>query len=754
MTSISASLDKSDSKSKSKVKEHIVFKISRILVTNYFKYLSPATINWEGQENVPKNPTLFVANHYTRIETAILPYILFMITGKQVTVLADQQFFFGLFGKWLRICGAYPIQDKNRNTQIIGDLMTGKSNWVIFPEGSMIKNKKTFQDGRLALNCPDRTGPPHTGAATLALKAEIFKRSYLTAVQNNDLETMKYYQDKYSFSGPEDVIEKPVVLCPVNISYSPLRTEEHFFPKFIRKRFPNLGQRAVEEMEVEVPLLFSKKAVIDHYFAEPVHLDEYVSYLMKLKTDIKGVFSEESLNNVILDWQKRGLTDDTMKKVYDNNYINIDQIFSTAMRTFKGNEIHINTLTNAIYLAASEIKSNPNFRKHHTLFGNITHLIADQDYQPLKEILDIGIKEKSVHLEDEILHIDHENLANMHHFHSIRMLNKLAVFANELEPVVDAVRIIESYINQDSDTIAQLTIKTLIAQCSREFVKDFQEHSSTTTAPPEESFPIYLEAEDNQIGIVLTHGYLASPEQVRPLAEYLHSLGYTVFCPRLRGHGTNPEDLKERSLEDWYHNIERGIGVIKNNCKQYILMGYSLGAILSLLCASKKGDKVAGLVCINPAYSPKSLDHHLVEPTSLLNKLYNKFYDKDLVKDKIDVDENHDYPFYQHTFVKNLNQIKKAVRQTKKKLNDIKANTLILQSINDPLFNSSGAKKIHKAIQSNENQLSLLDSSEHDILYSQSRDEMYSQLKSYLDDNFPLSEFEFPQPLEEIQVES
>ncbi|MCJ8344419.1 alpha/beta fold hydrolase, partial [bacterium] len=535
----------------------------------------------------------------------------------------------------------------------------------------------------------------------------------------------------------------PVVVVPVNISYSPLRTEQHFLTKLIRKIFPDLGQRAVEEMEVEIPLLFSKEAVIDHYFAEPVHLDEYVSYLMELKNDIKGVFSEESLNNVILDWQKRGLTDAAMKRVYDNNYINIDQIFSTAMRTYKKDSININTLSNAIYLAASEIKSNPNFRKHHTLYGNITHLIADQDFAPLRDIMEIGIKEKTLTKDEETLTIDHKNLADMHHFHSIRMNNKLAVFANELEPVVDAVRVIESYINQDSDTIAQLTIKTLMAECTREYSRDFQEYTTAEISAPDESYPIYLEADQNEVGIILTHGYLASPEQVRPLAEYLHSLGYTVFCPRLRGHGTTPEDLKDRTLDDWYHNIERGIGIIKNSCKQYVLMGYSLGAILSLLCAAKKEESVNGLVCINPAYIPKALDHHLIEPTHFINKIFNKYYEKDLLNDKVNVDESHDYPIYDHTFIKNLNQIKKAIRQTKNKLGSIKANTLILQSINDPLFQSSGAKKLHKSIKSDVNKLSLLESHEHDILYSNTRIQMYEQIKTYLDDNFPLESFQF-----------
>jgi len=44
--------------------------------------------------------------------------------------------------------------------------------------------------------------------------------------------------------------------------------------------------------------------------------------------------------------------------------------------------------------------------------------------------------------------------------------------------------------------------------------------------------------EGNEIGVALFHGFTATTAEVRPLAEYLRSFGYTLSAPLLPGHGT------------------------------------------------------------------------------------------------------------------------------------------------------------------------------------------------------------------------
>ena len=49
--------------------------------------------------------------------------------------------------------------------------------------------------------------------------------------------------------------------------------------------------------------------------------------------------------------------------------------------------------------------------------------------------------------------------------------------------------------------------------------------------------PFLLNGRKSAVGIVLVHGYLSCPEQMRPLAERLHDAGYNVYVVRLDGHG-------------------------------------------------------------------------------------------------------------------------------------------------------------------------------------------------------------------------
>ena len=51
---------------------------------------------------------------------------------------------------------------------------------------------------------------------------------------------------------------------------------------------------------------------------------------------------------------------------------------------------------------------------------------------------------------------------------------------------------------------------------------------------------------------------MAAPLEVRELAKYLGRLGYWVYVPRIKGHGTTPEDLAGRTYLEWIESVEEG----------------------------------------------------------------------------------------------------------------------------------------------------------------------------------------------------
>ncbi|HOT91061.1 MAG TPA: alpha/beta fold hydrolase [Anaerolineae bacterium] len=89
-------------------------------------------------------------------------------------------------------------------------------------------------------------------------------------------------------------------------------------------------------------------------------------------------------------------------------------------------------------------------------------------------------------------------------------------------------------------------------------------------------------------GVLLIHGFLTAPGEMRPLGEYLHAAGLTVSGIRLRGHGTRPEDLMGVSWRDWLADVDAGLAELRRHCAQVCVAGLSLGGALALHAAARQ----------------------------------------------------------------------------------------------------------------------------------------------------------------------
>ena len=80
--------------------------------------LTKASIVVHGKENIPKGPIIFVMNHFTRVETFLLPSYIYNLTGKPVLSLAASSLFRGGLGKFLDMVGVgFLIQSPTPQSQ-------------------------------------------------------------------------------------------------------------------------------------------------------------------------------------------------------------------------------------------------------------------------------------------------------------------------------------------------------------------------------------------------------------------------------------------------------------------------------------------------------------------------------------------------------------------------------------------------------------------------------------------------------------
>lgn len=97
------------------------------------------------------------------------------------------------------------------------------------------------------------------------------------------------------------------------------------------------------------------------------------------------------------------------------------------------------------------------------------------------------------------------------------------------------------------------------------------------------------------IGILLLHGFTATPYEVRPAAERLARLGYSVAGPCLPGHATRPEDLNRVRWQDWVETAEQSYRALQSECEKVVVGGESMGALVALTLATQHPEAAAVL---------------------------------------------------------------------------------------------------------------------------------------------------------------
>lgn len=121
----------------------------------------------------------------------------------------------------------------------------------------------------------------------------------------------------------------------------------------------------------------------------------------------------------------------------------------------------------------------------------------------------------------------------------------------------------------------------------------------------QERYPVIPGAESffikgNQIGVLISHGFIGTPQSIRFLGDYISAKGFTVYGPRLSGHGTHYKDMEQSSYKDWIQNLENGYCLLKQHCSDIFIIGQSMGGTLALNLSIKYPD-INGMILINPA---------------------------------------------------------------------------------------------------------------------------------------------------------
>ncbi|SDH99429.1 alpha/beta hydrolase [Alteribacillus bidgolensis] len=211
--------------------------------------------------------------------------------------------------------------------------------------------------------------------------------------------------------------------------------------------------------------------------------------------------------------------------------------------------------------------------------------------------------------------------------------------------------------------------------------------------------PFYFEGD--KTGVLVIHGFTGTTQSVRSLGESFNQAGFTVFGPRLRGHGTHYEDMERSTYIDWCETVDEGYHFLKETCDDIYIAGLSMGGTLTLHLAEQY-PQTKGIILINAAIDIPEMSPEAVPAVRFLDAIGS-----DIKK------ENVEELAYEKTPVKSLGEIQQLVKETRQKLPQIQVPARIFVSEVDHVVPPENSSWIYDRLASEDKRLIPMEDSYH-----------------------------------------
>lgn len=206
-----------------------------------------------------------------------------------------------------------------------------------------------------------------------------------------------------------------------------------------------------------------------------------------------------------------------------------------------------------------------------------------------------------------------------------------------------------------------------------------------------------------EIGCLIIHGFGGSLEEVAPLSDYLCDKGFTVVCPKLKGHTGKRRDLNGVSYNDWINSAEEGLQKLESTCDSVILIGFSMGGLIAVNLAFRY--KVDGIITLNTPI-------HYWDFKRILLNISQDIYNKKPTNTRRYIKSSLDKP------LSSLINFKILLIKTKPLLREVKCPVFIAQALEDDTVQKRSAEYIYKNISSQNRFIKYYEGSGHLICLS------------------------------------
>lgn len=698
--------------------------------------------------NALKQGHIFLFNHFTRFETAIPPYTIYRETGIYARSIADQSLFNvnQHFTNFLTKMGVVPNRLPGLLPYLAGEILRGRK-VIIFPEGGLVKDKKvTDGEGRFQIYSSRHQTyrKHHRGAAVLALVLDLFKHrvKYLERIGDTvRLERWREHLDLPTVDHLLKAAHEPTFIVPSNITFYPVRVGDNVLSKTVSK-INGIPSSLVEDLAIEGNILFRdtdmninfgapqaverplswfEQSVLNRYFSSIDSLEE----LFELREQQNG-WSEKFLVGLI-DKHTRVVRDKYMEAIYRTTTINLNHVIAEAIVTLmeQGEKVISKQLfAQVVYRTIKELQNDKNLQSHCSItWPDFYEGIMQGTSRGYNGFVGACIKAGLLAEEGDNYRL-RRKLKSDFGPDEIRQHNPVLMQANEAEPILalhDAVnKVWHAHATYAEADLARHMFDDELRDYAYARTRYANKDVHSKRLPSALGRPYLLAHKvknKGKVGVLLIHGLLASPGELKVYGEKLHAQGYTVLGMRLPGHGTSPWDLHKKHTSDWQKAVARNYRILAAQVDKVIIVGFSTGGVLGLIQAGvQNNDKLAGVVAAAAPLALRDRNSLIVPLVGRLNKLVSKLPFFHGVKVFYNNGADHPRTNYATVPVQAIYELQQSVKALKKVLGKVQVPTLILQSKHDDIIKADSAEYIYNNIASSDKKIIYQQGTAHGII--------------------------------------